>query len=308
MTDPRPTLPELPLDAWEPTKLTLHLYLQIVGKIRLVSMPRRNHWWNITLYVSPTGLTTHAVPDGRGGAFEIALDLRRHRVDVVTNEGEAGGFALSDGLSVAAFHDRLFATLGRAGIEAQIVGTPYDLAVTKPFREIQEHAAYDAAFVTRFHTILLWVHQVFEEFSGRFYGKTCPVHLYWHHMDLAVTRFSGRRGPPQDPAKSLVERDAYSHEAMSFGFWAGDDQVRAPAFYAYAYPVPDGLGQEPLEPAAARWTDDAGSMAILMYDDIRRAADPRASLLDFMESAYQAGARLAGWDVDDLLVPPLGAV
>jgi hypothetical protein len=308
MTELSRTLPSLPLDEWEPTKLTLHLYLQIVGKVRLARMPRRNHWWNITLYVTPTGLSTRTMPDGRDGAFEIAVNLRQHRVEVVTSNGYTGGFSLEPALSVASFHGRLFDTLRDAGIDVQIRGLPYDLPVTRPFAQIEEHASYDPEYAARFHQILLWVQDVFEEFSGRFYGKTCPVHLYWHHLDLAVTRFSGKPGPPQDPAKSVVERDAYSHEVISFGFWAGDEQVRGPAFYSYTYPAPEGLGREPLEPSGAKWTDEAGSMAVVMYDDLRSDADPRAALVSFLESAYQAGARLAGWDVEGLTVPPLEAL
>ena len=161
----------------------------------------------------------------------------------------------------------------------------------------------------RFWRILQWVDGVFNEFSGRFYGKTCPVHLYWHHMDLTVTRLSGRQGPALPEGKSLAEKDAYSHEVISFGFWAGDASVRGPAIYSYTYPAPEGLDQEPLLPAAASWVDSNGSpMALLMYDDLRAAPDPRTVLLDFLESSYRAGARLAGWRIEELAVPSLDAL
>jgi len=305
-----PRLPELPLEAWEETKTTLHLFLQIVGKIRMAMMPRKNHWWNLTLYVSPRGLTTHAIPFDDGFAtFEMTLDFVGHRLAIVTSRGEAVAFPLGDGLSVAGFHARLFRALADLGIHPRIVGRPFDLPVTKPFAEIEEYASYQREHVERFWRILLWVDGVFKEFSGRFYGKTCPVHLYWHHMDLTVTRFSGRRGPAVPAGKSVAEKDAYSHEVVSFGFWAGDATVRAPAFYSYTYPAPQGLDREPLSPRAAGWADSNGSpMALLMYDDLRATPDPRAALLDFLESSYRGGARLAGWDVDDLTVPPLSAL
>ena len=152
----------------------------------------------------------------------------------------------------------------------------------------------------------MWVDGVFKEFGGRFYGKTSPVHLYWHHMDLVLTRFSGARGPALAPDIRLSDKDAYSHEVVSSGFWAGDDTVRGAAFYTYAYPSPDGIDAEPLQPPAAAWVDSNGSpMALLMYDDLRQTADPRQALLDFLESTYQAGARLAGWDVEAFTTPPL---
>lgn len=305
MTD-EPQLPTLPLEEWEHTKTTLHLFLQIVGKIRLAMMPRKNHWWNLTLYAAPRGLTTHAMlyADGRE-SFEIMCNFVDHRLEVVTSRGEAEAFPLDGGLSVAAFYRKLFDALGRCGIQPSILARPYDLAVKPPFAEIEDYASYDKDYVERYWRIMRWVHGVFEEFSGRFYGKTCPVHLYWHHMDLAVTRFSGKRGPPMPPEKSVVERDAYSHEVISFGFWVGDADVRAPAFYSYTAPSPDGLDREPL-PSGADWVDAGGSpMAMLMYDQLRQSDNPRRSLLDYLEASYGAGARLAGWDVEDLTVPPL---
>lgn len=300
-------LPSLPLDEWEQSKMTLHLYLQIAGKIRMASMPRRNHWWNLTFYVSPRGLTTHAIPFNKGlDTFEITLDFLRHQVDVMSSQGELRSFQLHDGLSVASFYQQLFTCLNELGIEVEIVDKPYDLPVTRPFPEITEYSAYQQEYVQRFWRILMWVDGVFKEFSGRFYGKTCPVHLYWHHMDLAVTRFSGKRGPELQADMNISEKDAYSHEVISFGFWAGDDNVRGPAFYSYVYPSPQGLDKQPLKPASASWVDSNGSsMAMLMYDDLRQEDDPRQALLDFMETAYQAGARLANWDVDDFAVPPL---
>lgn len=287
--------------------MTLHLYLQIVGKVRMALMPRRNHWWNITLYLSSTGLTTGAMPWDEGReSLTIDVDLVEHRVILTTSRGERRYIALGEGLSVAAFFEKLFGELASLGVAVRIVPKPFDLPVTRPFPDITEYASYQAEYVTRFWRILLWVDGVFTEFAGRFYGKTCPVHLYWHHMDLAVTRFSGRKGPALDPAARTSDKDAYTHEVISFGFWAGDETVPAPAFYAYAYPSPEGLDAETIRPDAARWVDNNGSpMATLMYDDIRQMDNPRSALLAFLESTYQAGARLAGWDVPALTVPPL---
>jgi hypothetical protein len=302
------TLPELPLDAWEQSKTTLHLFTQIVGKIRLKLTPRKNHWWYMTLYVSPRGLTTHAIPFRNGTqTFEITFNFLYHRLEVFTSEGQSGSIPLRDGLTVAQFYRELRSMLAGFGIPARMVAAPFDIpGVNAPFARITEHHTYQPEFVERFWRLLMWVDGVFKEFSGRFYGKTCPVHLYWHHLDLAVTRFSGRKGPPLADDWRISDKDAYSHEVISFGFWPGDENVRAAAFYAYAYPSPSGLEKETLLPAAAQWVDNNGSpMALLMYDDLIKTADPRRELLDFLESAYQAGARLAGWDMDDFRVPAL---
>jgi hypothetical protein len=300
-------LPELPLDAWENSKMTLHLYLQIVGKIRLTTMPRKNHWWNLTLYISPKGLTTHAIPYENGTeTFEITFNFIEHQLELVTSRGEFFAISLENGLSVCEFHESLFSSLSQLGIDVTIVDKPYDLPIKKPFSEISEYASYQKEFVQRFWRIMMWVDGVFNEFSGRFYGKTCPVHLYWHHMDLAVTRFSGKKGPALSADMSVSEKDAYSHEVISFGFWAGDENLREPAFYSYTYPSPKGLDKEKLLPDPANWVDSNGSpMAMLMYNDLRKEAIPRESLLSFLESAYQAGAKLAGWDYEELKVPSL---
>lgn len=296
----------LPLDEWEDTKLTLHLFVQIVGKVRLALAPRRNHWWNLTLYVDSQGLTTGAMPFAAGEEkCRIDLDLIEHRLRISTSRGDRRELSLV-GLSVADFYRTIFATLAEVGVTPEILARPYDLPVEKPFAEITEYAAYREEPVERFFRLLRWVDSVFQEFAGRFYGKTCPVHLYWHHMDLAVTRFSGRRAPPLPAEKSLVEKDAYSHEVISFGFWAGDEKVRGPAFYSYTYPSPPGLDAEPIAPASAEWADQGGSpMGLLMYDDLLREDDPRSALLDFLESTYRAGAKLADWDIDGLTVPAL---
>ncbi len=303
------TLPDLPLEAWEQSKITLNLYMQIVGKIRLATMPRKNHWWYLTLYVSPTGFTTGPMPTNDGfDTFEITFNLLDHQLEIVTSQGERATIKLEDGLSVADFYARLFATLDGLGIHVTIIDHSFDLPEIEdePFTQMTQYATYQPAYVERFWRVMMWVDSVLKEWSGRSYSKTNPVHLYWHHLDLVVTRFSGKKGPALPPDMRLSDKDAYSHEVISAGFWAGDPVVRAPAFYVYAYPSPDGLDQEPLQPAAARWVDNNGSpSATLMYDDLRQEADPRAALLAFLESAYQGAAKLAGWPVAELTVPPL---
>jgi hypothetical protein len=234
------------------------------------------------------------------GLAEIELDLVAHRAVVRTSEGGSRDFALYDGLSVAAFHARLFDALASLGVSCAILATPFDLADATPFPEDREHRSYDAEAVARWWAVLRSAAGAFGEFSGRFAGKTSPVQLFWHTFDLAVTRFSGRRAPPVEGA-DRVTVEAYSHEVVSFGFWAGDDRIPAPAFYSYTAPEPPGLTERPLAPPAAEWrTGPTGSLALLMHEDLRAAPDPRATLLEFLESAYLAGATAAGWDVEGL--------
>ena len=293
------TFPEMPLDAWRPTKNTLHLFAQIVGKIRLALHPRLNHWWHVTLYVSPRGITTRTIPY-RGGNFEIEFDFRDHALKITTNKGEIEDFALYDGLTVADFYDSLFSNLAKLGIEPKIRGVPYEAPSTTPFAEDTEHSSYDKLYVERFHQILVAVDDILEEFRGRFLGKSTPVHMFWHSFDLALTRFSGKTAPVREGA-NRVEREAYSHEVISFGFWFGDDKtVPAPAFYSYAAPEPAGLADEPLSPPTARWQESNGThLALLMYDDMRTLPDPRQGVVEFLESAYAVGAKRAGWDAEN---------
>ncbi|EMR02053.1 DUF5996 family protein [Cesiribacter andamanensis] len=293
-----PLLPALPLDAWEATKTTLHLYLQIVGKIQLALNPKRNHWWHITLLVSPKGISSQPIPFAEGHMLEIHFNFRRHRVELCASTGHYDEIPLQHGLSVARFYALLFDKLEQMGVEAPIVAKPFDVpGITAPFSHLEEHFTYQPLWVERFWQILRWTDGVFKEFCGGFSGKTCPVHLYWHHLDLTVTRFSGRSAPPMPAEARQSDKEAYSHEMISFGFWAGDEQVRGAAFYSYTYPSPKGLEQCPLEPHRAEWVISNGSpMALLMYDDLRAEADPRAALLAFLQSCYQAGAKLAGWE------------
>ena len=289
----------MPLDAWRPTKNTLHLYLQIVGKIRLATHPRVNHWWHVPLYVSPRGLTTRTIPHA-GGSFEIEFDLHDHELKIRMSDGRVEDFAIYDGLSVADFYASIFANLNKLGINAEIKAEPYEAPSTTPFADDHENKSYDKEYVERFHKILVATNEIFEEFRGRFCGKSTPVHLFWHSFDLALTRFSGRIAPNIDGA-NMVTREAYSHEVISFGFWFGDDKensVAAPAFYSYTAPKPDGLENEPLHPEKAFWTPDGG-MALLMYDEIRTLENPREAVLEFLESTYRAGAKKAEWPLNE---------
>ena len=295
-------LPPLPLEGWKDTKETLHRYAQIVGKVRLEYSPFRNHWWHVPLYVSTRGLTTSPIPY-RNITFQISFDLMENRLVVSTSENEGFAFAMDD-LPVAEFYRRLFDGLGALGIELSINPKPFDLSDDQTLEENTFHCVCDREYVRRYWRVLVQVDQIFEEFAGRFNGKTSPVQLYWHSFDLAVTRFSGRRAPEREGADK-VTREAYSHEVISFGFWPGDRNTPAPAFYSYTAPEPDGLTGQPLRPEAAFWAPEGG-MALLMYDDVRQADSPKTTLLDFMESAYQAGARTAGWDVEDLRAEPVG--
>jgi hypothetical protein len=290
--------PEIPLEAWRATKNTLHLYCQIVGKIRLAMHPRINHWWHVPLYVTPRGLSTRTIPF-HGGNFEIEFDLNTDRLVITTNSGRQEDFALYDGLTVADFYSSIFANLAKLGIEPTIKPTPYEAPSTTPFPEDIDNRSYDKEYVAKFHQTLVTVDSILNEFRGRFVGKSTPVHMFWHSFDLALTRFSGKKVEPREGA-GRVEREAYSHEVISFGFWFGDDKVPAPAFYAYVAPEPENLASEPLTPETAQWAESNGAhLAILMYEDVRSADDPSQVVLEFLESAYQAGVKRAGWKAED---------
>ncbi len=293
-------LPPLSLAEWEPAKTTLHLWTQIVGKIKLATSPPRNHWWHVPLYVDVRGMTTRRLHAPSGITFEIVFDLIDHRLQVFTSEGGNASFELHDGLSVAEFDEQLHWTLATLDVDVQILEQPFGVPITTPFREDQEHASYDPSAVTRFWRILDWTDAVFERFAGWYCGKTSPVHFFWHSFDLALTRFGGPRAPAI-PDADPVTAEAYSHEVVSFGFWAGDANVREPTYYAYTAPEPSGLRDRPLAPGAAHWVQQgSGSIALLPYDAVRTAADPERVLLAFLQSAYLAGATTSGYDTDDL--------
>ncbi len=287
--------PALPLEKWEETKITLHLWMQIIGKIKLDLVPRKNHWWHITFFVSPKGITSGTIPDERG-SFQVDFNFLENKLELITSWRPYEFFELVDGLSVKAFHRKFFDILYKLEIPARITPVPYDHTCEEPFAECETHKSYDAEYVSRFWQILIMVDNVFKEFSGEFYGKVSPSHMYWHHMDLAVTRFSGRKGPGLPDGSTEADKDAYSHEVISAGFWAGDENVRGAAFYCYAFLSPEGIENQTIYPSVAKWDQSSGSpMAILMYDDLIKLDNPRAELLNFLQSTYEAGAKLAKW-------------
>ncbi|GAB3213903.1 DUF5996 family protein [Marinactinospora endophytica] len=297
--------PPLPLQDWEDTKQTVHRFLQIVGKIRLSSGIRRNHWWHVPFHLTGRGITTRPMGAIDGNpVFTIDFDFVGHRLVAGTEEGRQASFALP-GHSVASFYREVVSVLDSLGVHVRIaVPRPFDLPDSgRPFEEDTEHAAYDPAAVNRYWRVLGRVNLLLEEFASRFSGKTSPVHHFWHTFDIAVTRFSERR-VDQPPQADPVTREAYSREVVSFGFWFGDQSVPEPAFYSYTSPEPVGLERQPLQPATAEWIESRGAhLALLRYADARQTPDPRRTVLDFYESAYQAGVTLTGWDRTALSCP-----
>jgi len=281
--------PALPLDAWQDTYQTLHMWTQIVGKIRLMLSPRMNHWWHVALYVSPCGLTTSPIPYG-SGSFEIQFDFLNHELEISTSNGARNWLALSP-QPVATFYHKLMAALRTLGIHVAINTKPQEVAEPIPFEQDNRHASYDPEYAQRFWRILLSTDMVLKEFRSGFLGKSSPVHFFWGSFDVCCTRFSGRRAPSRN---GIITSEAYSHEVISAGFWPGAG-IGGPAFYAYAAPSPDGLSVEPVRPAAALWSRQLSEF-ILMYDDMRRAESPRSALMEFLQSTYTAAARLANWD------------
>ncbi|QBI18858.1 hypothetical protein ER308_04405 [Egibacter rhizosphaerae] len=293
---PAPVWPALPLEEWHAPKETLHRYAQIVGKVRLDLVPFQNHWWHVTLHVATRGFSTGPMPSG-DKTVEITFDFVDHRLVVTVDDGTVEWFDLVDGLACADFYHQLLATLDRVGVHPQVHPEPFDLD-SPAFPNDRQHHAYDPEWVARYWQVLQRIQWVFVEFAGRFNGKQAPVQLFWHSFDLAFQRFSGRPAPPRAGADP-VTAEAYSHEVISFGFWPGDTHTPYPAFYSYTAPEPRGLTEQPLAPDTAVWQPTGGS-ALLPYDDVRTASEPRAALLAFLDSAYQAGATTAGWDLDAL--------
>jgi hypothetical protein len=292
MTAPARDWPALPLQAWEPTRATLHMWTQIVGKIRLALSAHQNHWWQVPLYVSARGLTTSAIPY-RGGAFDIEFDFIDHRLLIRTSEGKAQALPL-EARSVAAFHAALMAALRSLGIDVRIWTMPVEIPSPIRFEKDETHASYDPEAAHRFWRALVSADAALKDFRGRFIGKCSPVHFFWGSFDLAVTRFSGRRAPPIPNADSIT-REAYSHEVSSVGWWPGDAKIAAPAFYTYASPQPPGFADAAVRPAAARFNSQL-SQFLLMYDDARAAPSPHQAVLDFCQSTYEGAANLAKWD------------
>ena len=289
--------PSLPLDEWKDTYETLHLWSQIVGKIRLSQMPWINHSWHVPFYVTVRGLTTSLIPYGTR-AFEIDFDFSDHRLHIATSEGERRFLALEP-MSVAAFYRNIMRTLSELDIEARIWPMPVELPdPIQPFTENEKQTSYEPEAVGRFWRALLQVHRVFTDFRAQFIGKVSPVHLFWGAFDLAVTRFSGRTAPKHPGGApncaDWVMEEAYSHEVSSAGFWPGAGLGEA-AFYAYAYPEPEGFSEYSVQPEAAYYHKELGEF-ILPYEAVRTADKPDTVLLDFLQSTYEAAADLSGWD------------
>ncbi|MBL1074640.1 hypothetical protein JK358_09545 [Nocardia sp. 2] len=304
-TDPGEVLPALPLDAWRPTKETLHRYAQIIGKIALAKGIRRNHWWHMTYRLTARGWTT--VPLGSatdGPVFTCSFDFFDHVLRIATDRGSREEIPLEN-QSVASFYGEVTDALRNLGIDVTIANpVPYDLPDhDRPYAEDTEHHHYDPAAARHAFRVTSQVGRILEEFSATFSGKISPVQLFWHSFDLAVQRFSDRHIDMPGSVNSPT-REAYSREVISAGFWFGDDKVPAPTFYSYTAPEPEGLSELPLLPAAAHWVSSgSGHSAYLDYDAVRATADPVGATLDFFQSAYSAGARLAGWDTRDLSCP-----
>jgi len=289
--------PSLPLEAWQATYATLHLWTQIVGKIRMVQSAWVNHSWNVTLYVTPKGLTTGPVAHGTR-TFQIDFDFVDHVLEVRTSDGRTGRVKLQP-QSVAQFYASLMAQLEKLGLPVRIVRKPNEVAQAIPFDQDQIHRAYDAEYANRFWRILVQADRVFQTFRAGFGGKCSPVHYFWGAPDLAVTRFSGRPAPkfpggvPNVP--EWVMQDAYCEEVSSCGFWPGGGAIPYPAFYSYAYPEPSGFAAASVQPSGAFYSNDLREF-ILPYDVVRESESPDDALLQFLESTYAAAADLAGWD------------
>jgi hypothetical protein len=284
--------PALPLEAWKETYATLHLWTQMVGKVRLALTPRVNHWWNVPLYVAARGLSTSRIPYG-AGSFELRFDFVKHELVLETSAGAVHTLALKP-KTVADFYGEFLALLREAGIAVKIWKMPVEIADPIPFDEDHVHGAYDRAAVEKFWRILQTVDGVLQEFRARFTGKCSPVHFFWGSFDLAVTRFSGRLAPER-PGADPVTREAYSQEVSSVGFWPGGGTVSGPAFYSYMAPTPQGFSEAQVRPPEAFYEKNLGEF-LLMYDEVRRSAEPRATLLEFCQSTYEAGANLAQWN------------
>ena len=289
--------PSLALKAWSDTYATLHLWTQIVGKIRLAQSPWTNHSWHVTLYVTPTGLTTGSIPYS-SNAFQIDFNFVEHELRVQCDRRGAAAVPLKR-QSVAMFYRRLKEEMEKLDLKVRIHPKPNEIPNPIPFDQDEVHASYDPEYANRFWRVLLQCDRVFKIFRARFVGKCSPVHFFWGAPDLAVTRFSGRLAPPHPGGvpnlPDRVAREAYSHEVSSCGFWPGGGPIAYPAFYSYAYPEPEGFAKALIRPAAAFYSSDLREF-ILPYDEVRNAKSPDDILLDFLQTTYEAAADLAKWD------------
>jgi len=292
--------PALPLAEWKDTYATLHMWTQIVGKVRLALCANINHWWGTALYVTARGLTTSAIPY-ENGIFEVHFDFVSHALEIETSHGESRTFCLEP-RTVAAFYQEFMDALRSLGIHVKVWGTPVEIPRPVRFELDERHASYDSDYAHRFWQVLASVEPVFQTFRAGFLGKASPVHFFWGSFDLAATRFSGRRAPTR-PGADIIMKEGYSHEAISVGFWPGDGEViKDAAFYAYAAPEPAGFKDSAVQPAKAFYSPEKNEF-FLMYEDVRLSPSPEQALLDFCQSTYEAGANLAHWDRAELERP-----
>ena len=291
--------PDLPFSEWQDTATTLHMWTQIVGKVRLAQSPWLNHSWHVTLYVTPRGLTTGTIPHGRH-SFSIDFDFVDHQLVIQSSDGHMERVPL-ESQDTADFYASVMSALDGMGLSVMINTTPNEIAEPIPFEKDRTNNTYDPAAARRFHRVLHDVSRVFGEFRADFLGKASPVHFFWGSFDLAVTRFSGREAPDHPgglPNMPLwVAQEAYSHEVSSAGFWPGSPDFPQAIFYSYAYPSPDGFGEAKVLPDAATWSTDLGEF-VLPYEAVAGSGDPDATLRDFLESTFDAAARSGGWELD----------
>ncbi len=296
--------PELPYAAWHDTAATLHLWTQIVGKVRLARTPWLNHSWHVPFYVTARGLSTSLIPDG-SRAFDIEFNFAAHRLEIQVSDGARREIALRP-RSVAEFHAEVLAALAALDIAVEIDDFPCEIPGATRFASDRAHAAYDAGYANRFWRVLVQTERVFALFRTSYLGKCSPVHFFWGSFDLAVTRFSGRRAPLYGGTTPGVARavmqEAYSHEVSSAGFWPGGSGADDASYYSYAYPTPEAFREQAVRPEGAYFSEDLGQF-LLPYDVVRRAPNPDAALLAFLESTYQAAAESAGWDRTALECP-----
>ena len=285
-------LPALPFDSWKDTLATLHMWSQIVGKVRLKLCPLVNHWWNVPFYITARGMTTSPMPYEQRD-IEVQFDFIEHKILIETSEGRVVTMAMAP-QSVAEFYKKFMAALAELGINVRIRTMPCEIPDPIPFEQDNTHSAYDPEAAHKFWRILVWVDQIFKEFRGGFVGKASPVHFFWGSFDLAVTRFSGRPAPERPGADSIT-REAYSHEVSSAGFWPGGGDIKGPAFYSYAAPEPSGFAEQRVGPPEAFYHAQMKEF-LLMYDDVRTAASPKRALMEFLQSTYNAAADLGKWD------------
>jgi hypothetical protein len=294
--DGRRRWPALPLTEWEPTRDTLQLWTQVVGKVRLAREPRTNHWWSVPLYVTARGLTTSLVPHPTGPSFQIDFDFLHQRLDLTTSAGDARSLPLV-AAPISTFYSALMDALDQLDVATSVWPMPVEIEEAIPFTDDRTHGAYDPDYARRFWLALVEIQRVLAEFRARFVGKASPVHLFWGGLDLATTRFSGRSAPPHPGGAPncgpSVMLEAYSHEVSSAGYWPGGEGEGL--FYAYAYPEPPGFREYPVRPAGAVYRAELGEF-VLPYEVVRTAADPARTLLEFLQSSYDAAATCGSWD------------